>query len=211
MTLCPPWVGGEAEHERVPLIALFERLEKSVHARCRARIPDAQVLRDWHQAAFASLVPVHYYAGNFRQWDPSRPCLAENVHVGGVDASDYGVVDAQVRNLERWIATEVSALELRWDFISPATRLQRVARIVGTAVGRLIQIHPFLNGNGRSSRLLWNALLARLGFPRQMAVLFHPPMPQYDEVMAYAMRGNFAPATAMVIVGLSRVPVPTLG
>ena len=70
---------------------------------------------------------------------------------------------------------------------------QAVVETVAWAHGEWVRIHPFVNGNGRSARLLGNALLVRYGLP---PVLRLRPRPEGSYAQA-ALRGMHGDARAM--------------
>jgi Fic family protein len=53
---------------------------------------------------------------------------------------------------------------------------------------RFEQIHPFLDGNGRTGRLVLNLLLVRLGFPP--AIIYKSDRRRYLEALRHADQGN---------------------
>lgn len=174
----------------------------------RLAIPSDSEIANWHNSAFLLTVPKPYYAGNFRQYDDTRICLAQNVAVGDVPGSHFEVVPEHMRALCQKLHSDLIVLEQNWNALEPADRLRRLARCIGATIGAFIRIHPFLNGNGRTSRMLWCALLHRFGVPPQAAVTIRPMQP-YGQVMAAAMRGNYGPVIAMVLTGLAHAAPPT--
>ena len=56
---------------------------------------------------------------------------------------------------------------------------------------RLVAIHPFLDGNGRTARLVMNLLLIREGYPP--TIILRVNRRQYYRVLAAADAGNPAP------------------
>ena len=56
---------------------------------------------------------------------------------------------------------------------------------------RLVSIHPFVDGNGRTARLIMNLLLIKAGYPP--AVIEHSSRQQYYRVLAQADKGIVAP------------------
>ena len=56
---------------------------------------------------------------------------------------------------------------------------------------KLVRIHPFVDGNGRVSRLIMNLILIRNGFPP--AMLLYTDRKKYYDVLRQADKGNFTP------------------
>jgi Fic family protein len=94
---------------------------------------------------------------------------------------------------ERFPADELDALE--------ADGLRAVAEAVAWAHCEWVRIHPFANGNGRTSRLIGNTILVRYGLP---PVFRLRPRPRGDYAVAAeaAMRGDHLPMTGHVINAL---------
>lgn len=180
------------------------------------QLPSEETVASWHEEAFASVVPLGYYAGGVRRDDDvMRPCLKSDVAVGvpgqpqtHVHGSPPGVARAHLNALFEMIAEPISTLEVEWPNLSPSQRVRRLAGIIGVAVGRFVQIHPFINGNGRTSRVLWRALLNRFGLPPQATVLRRPPDP-YAPLMDASMRGNHAPLVFTILQVLRAGPPPS--
>ncbi|HUM70499.1 MAG TPA: Fic family protein, partial [Chloroflexota bacterium] len=61
---------------------------------------------------------------------------------------------------------------------------------------RLVAIHPFLDGNGRTARLILNLILLRAGYPP--AIITRVNRRQYYRVLAQADRGKTAPLVNFV-------------
>lgn len=61
---------------------------------------------------------------------------------------------------------------------------------------RLVAIHPFIDGNGRTARLIMNLVLLRAGYPP--AIIARVNRRQYYRVLAQADRGNAAPLVNFV-------------
>lgn len=119
-------------------------------------------LKDWHKKLFQNTVTVPYYAGNYRREDPAKPCLNTEVHVGGI----LGAPVADVERLMKRFSEELERATISTDeFLaaprSPLLRIQAAAQIAAFAGGKIIQIHPFVNGNGRMARLAMNFFLHR--------------------------------------------------
>ena len=86
--------------------------------------------------------------------------------------------------------TEVPALMTDW--VTGANSLQPAAPDFPEAVAQLHcrfeQIHPFLDGNGRTGRLVLNLLLVRLGYPP--AIIYKNQRARYLEALRRADQGD---------------------
>ena len=61
---------------------------------------------------------------------------------------------------------------------------------------RLVHIHPFVDGNGRTARLLMNLILIREGYPP--AVIRHERRPEYYDALDRAHEGDTDPFVTLV-------------
>jgi len=154
---------------------------------------------------FADYVPLDYYAGEFRQLDIKRPCLATDVYVDGRPGFPFIDVLAAMSSFSSGLSGEVARLDELWAKGVPSNLTQELAKIVGVAIGEFIHIHPFINGNGRTSRLLWTGLLSRYGFSPELSIVRRPG-PPYPKVMKQAMSGDYGPAVALVLIALAKAP-----
>ncbi|MBL7063122.1 MAG: Fic family protein [Anaerolineae bacterium] len=132
--------------------------------------------------------------------DPITPLRVRQIHrlvLTRIDDDNAG----QYRNLPVYItgtahkppdAWQVPHLMSGWgDWLNgPAAALHPVER-AALAHYRLVAIHPFIDGNGRTARLVMNLLLIREGYPP--TIILRINRRQYYRVLAQADRGNEAP------------------
>jgi len=137
-------------------------------------------------------VPLRYYAGNFRCIDSRHPCLAVNVHVSGVPGSIPADVPEHMRLLTDRLRSAED--ELRNHLTTQQDSRRIVMAKLGMVAGILaifIKTHPFMNGNGRISRLMANYLCYRHGLPMPFVDPSNrPPDNDYWQSMSLAMQGN---------------------
>jgi hypothetical protein len=112
---------------------------------------------------------------------------------------DMDILLSQVRQ-------NLTQLEILWETLTPPQRAFRVAYTLSQLVGRFIKIHPFRNGNGRTSRLIWGWGMRRFGLPFQVRIAMRPENPRYSEVMAASMRGDFDELAVVMLEHISRFP-----
>jgi Fic family protein len=95
---------------------------------------------------------------------------------------------------ESW---EIPHFMTRWEewLRSKALTLHPVTR-AALAHHRLAAIHPFIDGNGRTARLVMNLLLLRDGFPP--TIILRENRAQYYRVLAEADRGKERPVVNLV-------------
>jgi Fic family protein len=82
------------------------------------------------------------------------------------------------------------------DWLSgPAQMLHPIER-AALAHHRLVTVHPFIDGNGRTARLVMNLLLMRHGYPP--TIILRANRGQYYRILARADRGNDSPLVNFV-------------
>ena len=190
---CPEWVNPEP-FEKLPFIATAASRLVSVFVKQNKNkyILGHGDLKDWHRALFERVVPVPYYAGNYRSKDLAFPCLDTGIHVAGVRGAEASEVPKLMAAFSRQISEHMITTDRFVDAESnPLIKLQAVVQLAAFASGSVIQIHPFLNGNGRIARLLANFILNRYGY-RMPFYIARPGTADYALASAEAMRtGNF--------------------
>jgi len=107
------------------------------------------------------------------------------VHITGSTYVPPGAIEVPplMRELVAWI-NSVEAAEMH-----PVER-------AALAHFRLVHIHPFVDGNGRTARLFMNLILLREGYPP--AVIRRERRPEYYDTLDRAHEGNTAPFVALV-------------
>lgn len=135
--------------------------------------------------------------GLFREHD-IRP------FAGGMTPPSWPLVSARVQD---WVdEVNTAAAELSGDGGEPLPEI--LARLHNS----FEKIHPFIDGNGRTGRLLLNLLLVRLGYPP--IIVLKQQRPAYLAAMERADNGDYSPlgeilARAMYD-NLNRFIVPSL-
>ena len=155
-------------------------------------MPTEDDLRNWHATVYSGcIVPSAAYVGHFRG-DPAHPELTSYEVGVGPDMPDglpecVGVWAADVAaEVDDFFARLHQALGALDTAVPPGKRprtadaLHEVVAVTAIAHGEWIRIHPFVNGNGRTARLLAAHIALRYGLP-----VFVTLKPRPDDV-AYA-------------------------
>ena len=154
-------------------------------------------IKRWHRQTMVGLdVPDPKIVGCFR----GEPGLeGERVYIGPHEGTNAalvgGEVDAFVKRLQ--------AVSVRLDKLLPSGEeldrdgLEAVIELAAWAHSEWVRIHPFCNGNGRTARMLTNAILMRYGLPPVLRLRPRPPSP-YGHAGAEGMEGNSKPMEALL-------------
>ncbi len=67
---------------------------------------------------------------------------------------------------------------------------------------KLVHIHPFFDGNGRTARLTMNVLLMQVGYP--LVIIFKNDRKKYYDVLGKADRGKYEPLVKFVAQSIER-------
>jgi Fic family protein len=104
------------------------------------------------------------------------------------------IAGAPIQPPEAW---DIQRLMNEWgDWLNgPAQSLHPIER-AALAHHRLAAIHPFIDGNGRTARLVMNLLLMRDGYPP--TIILRVNRRQYYRVLAGADKGNESPLVNFV-------------
>jgi len=112
-------------------------------------------------------------------------------HIDDGNAGSYRKTQVRIAGTpftppESW---QITSLMAEWsDWVASAERSMHPIILAAQAHHRLVAIHPFVDGNGRTARLVINLLLMRSGYPP--AVIQRANRRQYYSVLAKADSGN---------------------
>jgi fido (protein-threonine AMPylation protein) len=168
--------------------------------------------QDWHREIYAGVsLPVPYYAGEFRDSDPTFPeLIGYDVEVAGFPGVDHRIVPAAVSAFVVAVANVFAQLDAMVHPGAPPTSgvaLNGVRRLAAYAHGEWVRIHPFANGNGRTARCWANFVLLRYGMPALVSIKPRPAGMLYAQAAAASMLGNHSP-TETFIAGLLQAALP---
>jgi Fic/DOC family len=180
------------------LQANLERVFQEVArwAEQRGRIT-ASCIKRWYRQTMAGLdVPHPNFVARFR----GEPGLeGQLVFVGSREGTKARLV---AREVGAFIGRLQSVLG-RLDKLLPRANeldrdgLQAVIELAAWAHSEWVRIHPFSNGNGRTARILTNAILMRYGQPPVLR-LRPRPTSSYGYAGAEGMHGNAQPMESLL-------------
>jgi Fic family protein len=138
-----------------------------------------QLIRSLHQ--LVTYTTDREWAGRYRN---------ANVIITGTahQPPDALVVPDQMRDLTHWLESNESNLS--------------IIELAALFHHKLVYIHPFFDGNGRTSRLLMNVLLMQGGFP--LTIILKNDRKKYYRVLASADKGDFVPLTLFIAQAVER-------
>jgi len=166
MAECPKWVSAESNEQLISVVRGLDQFRRFISGAAATHILLHDDLKEWHEKIFHDVVPLPYYAGHYRCDDAKLPCLAIDVQIGSLPGALY----QQVPRLMHELSLEIQDAIRRTDkYVSSnpttANRTRAAVELAALYAGKFIQIHPFLNGNGRMSRLISNYVFVRYGYP----------------------------------------------
>jgi fido (protein-threonine AMPylation protein) len=200
---CPEWTDEIPAGRIAEFVAIVGQVADALQTSARSTVLGPEDPCRWHRSIFRNFVPLDCYAGNCRSSSSQHPCLAVNVHVAGIPGSAFQTVQQDLDSLFADARKRLAVLEINWPLVSPKERTLSLAVVTANLVGGFIRVHPFVNGNGRISRLIWAWCLFRFGVPKQFSLHPRPAQP-YGQLMAQAMVGNFNPLALAVLDHLAR-------
>ncbi len=205
LTRCPDWSDDDAERETPIFKAAVKKAYRNLEAGAAKFVIGNDDLRQWHTTLFTDIVPLYYYAGNYRQDSFAKPCLAGGVNVGSLKGISALQVPAAMDQLMTRVRALVVDFELRWEEKTQRERAVFISNFIGWFVANFVRIHPFVNGNGRTSRLIWTWGILRYGLPAQCRIRLRPD-PPYESLMKAAMKGDHAPLTLHILELIAGTP-----
>jgi len=108
-----------------------------------------------------------------------------------------GVLETTTLDTDKFVASQKSA-ELR---------LKAAAQLAAFAAGRIIQVHPFLNGNGRIARLAADFFFNRYGSPMPFFITRPSALgidAEYPTASRAAMLGDYSPLYKYFVVLMAK-------
>ena len=138
-----------------------------------------QVIRALHQLVMRETD--REWAGKYRN---------SNVIIAGADHSPLDALD---------VPTEMEKL-IKW--LKQNKKRLRAIEMAALLHHKLVYIHPFFDGNGRTARLAMNLLLMQEGYP--LAIVLKNDRGKYYRVLQQADKGDFIPFIRFVAQSISR-------
>lgn len=113
-----------------------------------------------------------------------------NVIIGGADHAPPDALDVpnQMQELITWISKEKKKLH--------------VVELAALVHHKFVHIHPFFDGNGRTSRLIMNLILMQAGFP--LSIVLKNDRKKYYRVLAQADKGSYEPFVRFIAQSVER-------
>jgi Fic family protein len=137
--------------------------------------------------------------------EPVTPGVARQLHalvmarIDDENAGQYRQLPVRIAGAahEPPLAWEVPSRMTDWaDWLAAQENIMQPVELAAVAHHRLAGIHPFLDGNGRTARLIMNLVLLRAGYPP--AIIARANRAQYYRALAQADRANDAPLANLV-------------
>lgn len=164
----------EAKDQHAALEYLYEIVEHGKQATLSEHL-----IRTLHQMVTRETEAE--WAGKYRE---------SNVIIGGADHTPPDALDvpAKMHELMKWLQENHTQLH--------------AAELAALFHHKLVHIHPFLDGNGRTARLAMNVLLMKAGYP--LVVILKNDRKKYYRVLSEADKGRFGPLVQFVAQAIER-------
>jgi hypothetical protein len=175
---------------------LSDVLDEIVRSAQQREYPTIASAKRWQSLLMKNLtVPDARFVGAFR----GEPVLEKiQVRVG----AHYGADAAEVGEALAGFESKLHALLPELDMILPtgqepnADQLAAVVDLCAWVHAEWVRIHPFANGNGRTSRLWANCIAMRYGLPPFIRLRPRPNF-GYGEAGAKPMQGDWKPTATV--------------
>ena len=151
-------------------------------------------IRGWHRDTMRGLtVPRKKYVGRFRG-EPGLKGI--EVEIGKHWGSPSNQVEQEVSDFSDRLTRALARLDtaITSEAELTADQLEAVLQVSAWAHAEWVRIHPFANGNGRTARLLANAIALRYGLP-PFVRLRPRPNHGYAHATEASMRSDYRPLT----------------
>jgi Fic family protein len=144
-------------------------------------------------------------AGASSSPEPVTPFHVRQIHrlvlarIDDDNAGQYRTLPVQIMGTahqppEAW---QVPTLMQDWgDWLNGPAKILHPIERAALAHHRLVAVHPFIDGNGRTARLVMNLLLMRDGYPP--TIIMRANRSQYYRILAQADQGNESPLVNFV-------------
>lgn len=172
-------VGGKSLREHLEAIS-----HRDAIGYVEALVAGGEVLSEWHIKNIHRLVLKGIddaEAGRYRR---------ENVAIAGASTTPPGFLQ---------LAGEMAQLLDWYQYAAPTHPVERAAQLHA----RFVKIHPFVDGNGRTSRLLLNFELMKAGYPPAV-IRKDDRVAYYDGLDAACVSGTYAAITLLVAQAVER-------
>ncbi len=199
-----PW-NDDPPGSDAQIIDNLKRIGGQVVADAALRLPPTVAMaQEWHREIYRGVpIPVSYYAGEFRDSDPTYPELfGYEVAVGTAPGMPSADVPAALAGLEAGLKAVVASMDgviAVGAQPTTATDLYAILEIAAIAHGEWVRIHPHANGNGRIARLWVNWVAVRYGLPFFLALKPRPANLNYAAAAAASMRGDHRPMVVALL------------
>ncbi len=165
------------------------------HAKLRKPLTLAEI-KSWHVDLMKGLTTDSpAYVGAFR----GEPGVNVNVVVRPNPGVDKARVAHAVDQFQRFLQRRIHALDAEIaPGADPGTTalFNEVVALCAWAHAEWVRIHPFVNGNGRTARLIANCIAERYGLP-PFVQLRPRPGGGYGSAGAKAMQGDWKPTVSL--------------
>jgi len=158
--------------------------------------PSLKMIRGWHRETMKGLnVPNSACVGKFRG---QAGLESIEVNIGSHTGTPSDEVAVETNQFISRLGMIVERLD---NAIAPgedltADHFNAVLEAIAWAHSEWVRIHPFVNGNGRTARLLANALAMRYGLPPFVRLRPRPNY-GYGKAAKASMRGDHRPLVAV--------------